>query len=277
MCPTHEAGTGPVPAVPRRGTIEARSRTPAGGSRVTVRARIGTVGLLLPAAARRADDWPQCRGPNRDGASRETGLLAAWPAGGPPLAWVSDRLGVGYSGVAVVGDRLYTLGGLGEKEHVIALDTATGKPVWTAEVGPLFRNEWGDGPRSTPTVDGPDVFALGAAGGLVCLDRTTGRVRWAVDLKKDFGGRLMKGNFIDVDWGYAEAPLVDGERVVVCPGGRRGTVLALDRKTGKERWRSTGLTHNGSYSSMVVADIHGVRQYVVFTGGIEKPGGVLIE
>jgi outer membrane protein assembly factor BamB len=244
---------------------------------VTVLVRTAAVGLLITSAVARADDWPQWRGPHRDGVSRETGLLAAWPAGGPPLAWVSDRLGVGYSGVAVVGDRIYTLGGLGEREHVIALDAATGKPVWTAEVGPLFRNEWGDGPRGTPTVDGPDVFALGAAGGLVCLDRTTGQVRWAVDLKKDFGGRLMKGNFIDVDWGYAEAPLVDGERVVVCPGGRRGTVLALDRRTGKQLWRSAGLTHNGSYSSAVAADIHGVRQYVVFTGGVEKPGGVLVE
>jgi outer membrane protein assembly factor BamB len=141
-----------------------------------------------------------------------------------------------------------------------------------ARIGPVFENPWGNGPRSTPTVAG-HVFALGAQGVLACHDAMTGKRVWAVDLRRDLDGRLMHGNVLDVDWGYSESPLVDGDLVVVSPGGEKGTVVALDRKTGKIRWRTTALKDSASYASAVVADIGGVRQYVQLTGGVEYSVG----
>src|SRR5947209_2737026 len=118
-------------------------------------------------------DWPQWRGPDRTGISKETGLLKSWPKDGPPLLWTNKKLGLGFSGPAIVGDRLYILGTRDEATHVIALDVAKGTEVWSAKVGPLFTfdgNAWGDGPRSTPTIDGDRVYALDGTGELVCLE-----------------------------------------------------------------------------------------------------------
>jgi len=240
--------------------------------------RLGLVAIVFLGAAARlpAADWPQWRGPARDGRGNETGLLSEWPDGGPRLAWVTDAVGVGYSGLAVVGDRVYTLGGIDGREHVLALDAGTGKVAWSAPIGPLFKHAYGDGPRSTPTVDGDDVFALGAQGILARLDRATGTVKWSVDFRKELGGLLMRGNFVNADWGYSESPLVDGARVVACPGGKGGVVAAFDRATGKVAWRTAGVPHGATYASVVAARFGGVRQYVAYTGGVEiSTGGVM--
>lgn len=128
-----------------------------------------------------AADWPQYRGPNRDGISKETGLLKSWPDGGPKLLWTFDGAGVGYSGPAVVGDRIYLCGGRGESEFVFALDITKGnapKEVWSAKLGPLFQwkgNQWNAGPNVTPTVGDGKVYALGGQGDLVCVDAKEGR------------------------------------------------------------------------------------------------------
>ena len=235
------------------------------------------LGLGATLGSLSAGDWPQWRGPNRDGRGKETGLLAEWPKGGPTSAWMIDTIGVGYSSPAVVGDRIYILGGLDGKEVAFALDATTGKIVWQTPFGPLFKNAWGDGPRSTPTVVGEDVVALGAQGVLACFDRTNGAIRWSLDLRKDLGGIVMRGNFVDMDWGYSESPIVDGNRVIVAPGGKGGTVAAIDRKTGKIAWRTSGLTHAASYASSVIFEFGGVRAYVVFTGGVEISSGGLMK
>src|SRR4051794_2327988 len=128
---------------------------------------LATGGLLAP-----ADDWPQYRGPDRPDVSKEKGRLQSWPRGGPKLLWTYKNPGLGFSGPAVVGDRLYTLGGRGSDEYVIALDVTKGTEVWSRKIGPLFTfkgNAWGDGPRSTPTIDGDRLYALGGQGILVCL------------------------------------------------------------------------------------------------------------
>jgi outer membrane protein assembly factor BamB len=207
-----------------------------------------------------ASDWPQWRGPDRTNISHETGLLRSWPEGGPPLLWTYKDAGIGYSGPSIVGDRLFTMGARGDTEYVFALDTGTGKEVWSTAVGPLFTNGYGDGPRGTPTTDGSVLYALGGQGKLICVETATGKKRWQMDMHSDLQGKMMS------DWGYTESPLVDGEKLMCTPGGDSGTLAALDKNTGKLIWRSTELTDPASYSSCIIADVRGIRQYVVLTG-----------
>jgi len=229
---------------------------------------------LVAAGLSPAADWPQWRGPHRDGVSPETGLMKAFPAGGPKLLWTSKDAGLGYSAVAVVGDRLYSWGDDDTEEFVFALDVKTGKRVWRQKVGTPYSNGWGGGPRCTPTVDGDRLYVLGPKGDLSCLETAGGRIVWQKSLTKDLGGKLMSG------WGYSESPLVDGDQVVCSPGGEKGTLAALDKKTGQVRWRSSGLGAAATYSSIVVADVGGVRHYVQVTkdgpaGFAPKDGKVL--
>ena len=128
--------------------------------------------VALPAVVsnRAADDWPQWRGPNRDGRSAETGLLKDWPAGGPPLAWRATGAGEGYSSFATSQGRLFTLGARGGTEYVVAFDAASGKRLWETAHGTRFSNDRGDGPRATPTIEGDRVYAFGASGDLSVLD-----------------------------------------------------------------------------------------------------------
>ncbi len=217
--------------------------------------------LVLPV---RADDWPQWRGPNRDDVSKETGLLKTWPKDGPKLLWTFDKAGVGFSGPAVVGDRLYTMGGREDTSFVFALDVKTGKELWACPIGKLFKNGWGDGPRGTPTIDRDSLYALDGQGELICIETATGKKRWSVNLEKDLHGQMMS------TWGYTESPLVDGDQIVCCPGGKDGTLAALDKETGKLKWRSKELTDKATYSSIVVGEIAGIRQYVQLT--VKKDG-----
>lgn len=205
-------------------------------------------------------DWPQFRGPNRDGASAETGLLQELPPGGPPLVWKATGIGVGYSTVSVVGDRIYTIGEDSEVSSVVALNAADGKKVWSAKLGkagapgqPAF-----EGPRATPTVEGDLLAAVSQWGELACYDAAQGKELWRKDYAKDFGGKRP-------NWGYAESPLIDGDKLVVTPGGMEGSIVALNKQTGALIWRSKGFTDAPHYSSLIVAEIGGVRQYVQLT------------
>ncbi|MGE3806144.1 MAG: PQQ-binding-like beta-propeller repeat protein, partial [Gemmataceae bacterium] len=202
-------------------------------------------------------DWPQWRGPERTDVSQETGLLAKWPQGGPKLLWTCEDAGIGFSGFAVVGDRLYTLGSDGKSEYVIAVDVNTGKRVWATPIGAHYTNGWGDGPRGTPTVDGDAIYAISAAGNLACVDAKTGKGRWSNSFTKA-GGRTP-------NWGYTESPLIDGDKVVCTPGSKIGTFAAFDKKTGKPLWYSKGLTDGAAYSSIITADVGGVKQYINMT------------
>jgi outer membrane protein assembly factor BamB len=213
-------------------------------------------GAILAAGA----DWPQFRGPNRDDISPDTGLLKHLPPGGPPLVWKATGLGTGYSTVSIVGDRLYTIGEDKDFSRVIALNAADGKPLWAAKLGkagapgmPAF-----EGPRSTPTVSGGMLVALSQWGDLVCLEADTGKELWRKDYEKDFGGRRPT-------WGYSESPLIDGNQVVITPGGGQGTIAALDKKTGALLWRTKGFTDEPHYSSMIMEEVGGVRQYIQLT------------
>jgi outer membrane protein assembly factor BamB len=209
-----------------------------------------------------AEDWPQFRGPERDGCSREKGLLPRWPAKGPKLLWTYRNAGLGHSSVAVVGDRLYTLGTRGDATCVLCLDARSGKELWHTPIGPIFTfegNVWGDGPRSTPTVDGSLLYVLDGDGTLVCLETAGGKEVWRHQLVKELGGEMMS------QWGYSESPLVDGEQLVCTPGGPQGTVAAFDKKTGRLLWRSRELKDKATYASLRLWESGGVRQYVVQT------------
>jgi len=207
-----------------------------------------------------AADWPQWQGPDRTNVSTETGLLKQWPATGPKLLWTFTQAGTGYSEPAIVGDRLYTMGADQTTEYLFAIDLKTRKRLWSAEIGPRFTNGWGDGPRGTPTVDGDLIFALGGQGNLVCVKAGGGQKYWTKNMQRDLGGKMMSG------WGYTESPLVDGDAVVCTPGGKQGTLAALDKNTGEVRWRSTEFTDDAGYSSLVVSEAGGIRQYVQRTG-----------
>lgn len=205
-----------------------------------------------------ADDWPQWRGKNRDDNSPETGLLKKWPAGGPPLVWKAIGLGEGYSGVSVVGERIFSMGDIGGSSCVLALSASDGKVLWTAKVGKPGGGAGYPGPRCTPTYDGGLLYAMNQYGDLVCVRADTGAEVWRTSMSA-FGGRMMS------DWGYSESPLVDDDRLVCTPGGERGTVLALDKKTGKPIWQSQGLTDSASYASLIRVTIGGTKQYIVLT------------
>lgn len=232
----------------------------------------GLLALTLTLHTAAAADWPQFRGPNRDNISRETGLLAEWPKGGPTLAWKAEGLGKGYSSVAVVGDRIYTAGDDADSSYIRALNTA-GKHVWRAPLGKPAAPGGYDGTRATPTVDGERVFMLGQGGDLVCVNAATGKEIWRKDLRKDFGGQVG-------GWGYSESPLVDGERLIISPGGKGGTLAALNKATGEILWRTKNFTDGADYVSPILTTIGGVPQYVQLTqrtlAGIDpKTGDVL--
>jgi outer membrane protein assembly factor BamB len=217
-------------------------------------------------------DWPQFRGPNRDDVSKETGLLKQWPAEGPKRVWIFNNAGNGYSGPAIVAGRLYTLGIRDGKENLLALDANTGKELWHTALGDVLKNNWGDGPRSTPSVDGDKVYALSGPGNLVCADAKTGRQLWSKQLTS-LGGKVQ-------GWGYTESPLVDGNQVVCTPGGPQGTMAAFDKATGKVLWQSKDWTEMAQYSSIVKAEINKQPTYVQlvmnsFAGVDPKTGKVL--
>jgi outer membrane protein assembly factor BamB len=218
-------------------------------------------------AAPPGGNWPQWRGPQRDGVSTETGLLASWPAGGPNRLFTASGLGVGFSSVAVAGGRIFSMGDRGDGQYVIALDEETGKPIWATRIGRVHSDPDGfSGPRGTPTVDGALLYAIGTDGILVCLETATGKERWRKDFERDFGGRMMS------QWRWAESPLVDGDRVVVTPGAARAGIVAMEKTTGKEIWRaaiprigSQGADGAG-YSSIVISNGGGVKQYIQLMG-----------
>ncbi len=218
-------------------------------------------GLIGCTVATHAADWPQWRGPRRDGISQETGLLKQWPKDGPKLLWQLNDIGFGYSTPAIVGDRLYLLSNKGsDNEFVQALAVKDGKQVWSTRLGKVGPNKGPQypGARSTPTVDGDLLFALGSDGDLACLETATGKVKWQKNLRRDFGGQPGS-------WAYAESPLIDGDMLVCTPGGKDCALAALDKKTGAVIWKAAVPGDDlAAYSSVIVVEASGIKQYVQF-------------
>jgi outer membrane protein assembly factor BamB len=228
--------------------------------------------IIAATCAASAADWPQWRGPDRDGRSPEKGLLQEWPAGGPRLLWKTTGLGGGMGSVSGLGNRLFTTGDGPDYSRVLALNAADGKVVWTSS---MLSKPGGDpaGPQGSPAVDGDAVYVLSQFGDVACFDAATGKERWRKSLTQDFGGSLP-------DWNYSESPLLDGDKLVCTPGGPRGAIVALNKRNGQVLWQSKGFTDPAHHSSLVAATIDGVLQYVQLTArsvaGVDAKTGALL-
>jgi outer membrane protein assembly factor BamB len=219
-------------------------------------------------------DWPQWRGPNRNGASAEKGLLKTWPASGPKLAWQVNGLGRGYSSVVVADGKIFTLGKRSGGTALIALNFDNGEEIWSCPVG------GGQAPNGTPTYADGLVYAIAFDGDMVCADAKTGELKWRKTFTRDYQGKMMS------QWGYSESPLVDSGMVICTPGGRQAMMVALNAKTGEIVW-ATGVPELGNsgkdgagYSSIVVSNATGVKQYVQLVGkgviGVSAKNGLLL-
>ena len=199
--------------------------------------------LLLLTAAAQAADWPQWRGPQRNGISSETDLLQSWPADGPAVQWRTP-LGNGFSGISIANGRVFTMFAQGDDEFAICLDAETGAEIWRHRTGPYYKEtQGGDGPRSTPTVDGETVYVLGATGKLFALAAASGTPIWEKDLVAEFSSQVPR-------WGFSTSPLIEGNLLLVEAGGHNGnfvvdmaidrttavTAVALDKNTGATAW-----------------------------------------
>jgi outer membrane protein assembly factor BamB len=211
--------------------------------------------VLIATAAAAAADWPQWLGPNRNGASPEKGLLTTWPKEGPKVLWQAEG-GDGYSSVAVAGGRAITLVQRGGEELVLALDAAKGTELWKQRIGPAYKNSYGNGPRSTPTIDGKLIYVQSVTGPLVCLEAEGGKIVWQHDLLKEFGAKNLR-------WGLSASPLVDGDLVFALPGAKGAGVAAFHKQTGKLAWK-TG-DDEAAYASPVTVTVGGQRQVIFFT------------
>jgi outer membrane protein assembly factor BamB len=239
--------------------------------RVLVLATVMLLMLAQQAVAQTGANWPQWRGPNRDGISKETGLLKQWPAEGPALVWKASGAGRGYSSFSISDGKLYTMGLRGDREFVVAFDIATGKEAWASPHGSAFRNDRGDGPRGTPTIDGDRVYALGGNGDLSALDARTGKLAWSKNVLREFGGS-------NITWGISESPLVLGNKVLVNAGGPGASIVALKKTDGSVIWKSQ--SDEAGYSSAVPVEINGGTQVVFFTAkravGLDERDGRLL-
>ncbi len=230
------------------------------------------VSLSIGAPAQNAD-WPQWRGPSRNGLSSDTGLLKQWPASGPAQVWSINNLGQGYGSLAIKGDRIYVQGTQGSASVIYCLNRTDGKSIWSAALGPKVDEGRGNGPRSTPTIDEDRVYVLTENGDLAALRARDGSRIWSKNILKEFGGD-------NPNWLISESPLVDGNKLIVTPGGKGSSLVALDKMTGKTIWTSSDLSDGPGYASCLAADIGGVRTIMNFTSraavGVRAADGKLM-
>ena len=210
---------------------------------------------VLTSFAVAQEDWPRWRGPDLSDHSPDKGLLKKWPKDGPKQVWLYKDAGIGYSGPAISNGKFITMGERDGAIHVIAIDTKNGKEIWNTKFAKGFKNNWGNGPRGTPTIDGDKVYALAPKGELICLNIKNGSKVWNADLVKNFGGKAPY-------WGFSESVLVHGNNVVVTPGGAKGAIVALNKITGKQIWQSKEIKDGAQYSSIIPIKHNGDDQYV---------------
>lgn len=226
-----------------------------------------------------AEDWPRWMGPKYDGVWHETGMIDKFPESGPKVEWRKE-FGGGYAGPSVSGGKVFAMdrvedGGegattenaIGKKgkitggERVVCFDLKSGEELWVHKYEREYKIAYPTGPRCTPTVDGEHVYVLGAMGDLICLTTDKGKVVWQKQLTDEYE---TKPPF----WGYASHPYVDGEKLIVPVGGKGSGLVAFDKKTGKEIWRSV-TTKDIAYSPIVIyapENGDGERQLIFWHG-----------
>ena len=237
------------------------------------RVLLALAGTLIIGAVAAGDDWPQWQGPDRNGVSRETGLLRQWPKAGPPVTWSISNVGEGYGSVSIQGDHVYVQGVQAGNSAVVCLRRDDGKIIWTKSLGKSLNHEKGGGPRGTPTADGERVYAMSEGGDLACLRAQNGTVIWGTNILKEFKGS-------NPEWLISESPLLDGDNLIVTPGGSHAGIVALDKASGKTVWTTRELGDAAAYSSCIVADVRGVRTIMTLTAqsgvGVRASDGKLM-
>ncbi|MGL6193783.1 MAG: PQQ-binding-like beta-propeller repeat protein [Thermoguttaceae bacterium] len=203
-----------------------------------------------------ADEWPVFNGKDGENRSSETGLLKEWPEAGPQLLWTCEEIGEGvsgYSSVTIADGRIYTSGNLNERSTVYCLNEKDGKIIWMYDNGP----GWLDarvyaGTRSTPTIDEERVYDFSAHGQLVCLDAKTGEKKWEKNILKEYEAE-------NILWGLAESVIIDGQKLICTPGGKKCSVVALDKLTGEQIWAAPSTGHKTSYCTPLIIEQDGLR------------------
>ena len=227
--------------------------------------------LLNTVYGAEAPSWPTFHGVKQDSICLEKGLLKSWPEGGPSLLWKYESCGKGYASVTIADGMIFTAGDVSGKNTVIALDLK-GKEIWKQATGKAWKADY-PGTRGTPTYNEGMIYHLSGAGMLAALNSKTGKIVWSVDLVKEYGG-------VAGGWGLSESILIDGNNLLCMPGGSRALFLALDKKTGKKVWATTGLEDNPSYCTPTIAEIAGTRQILTMSAkyalGINAKTGKLI-
>ena len=222
---------------------------------------VSLAGFVIGGTPASGKDWPQWRGPDRNGKSTEKGIIGSWEKKAPELLWMGEGVGNGYAGVAVVGDRIYTTGDLKDGQGVVAVNARDGKVLWSTTVTEGVPKHSYEGARCTPTVVGDRLWVTTSNGMIACLS-TDGKLVWQKSFEKEWGGRMMTG------WGYAESVLVDGKAAICTPGGPDAMMVALDKDSGAELWKCKVPDYGESgkdgagYGSAVISTGAGVKQYV---------------
>jgi outer membrane protein assembly factor BamB len=194
--------------------------------------------------------WPRFHGPDGDNISRDTGLKRRWPDEGPKLLWTVEGIGEGYSSVSIADGLIYTAGNLRDKTAITAM-SLDGSVRWRAPAGKPWVKAYA-GSRATPTFDNGRLYHQSPLGQIVCLDAKTGRQIWTLNVLEEFEAR-------NITWGLAESLLVDGERLVCCPGGANASMVALDKQTGEPVWIAKSTGDLAGYATATVAEYRGMR------------------
>ena len=225
-----------------------------------------SLALVTSVVVAATSDWPQWRGENRENKSSYKGLRTDWDENPPQLLAQIKGMGAGYASLSIVGDRAYTTGNRDDAQCVIAIDLTKNDIAWVTPITEVKPEHGYPGSRTTPTVDGDFLYVVSSNGQVTCLKRDSGSVVWSKDFKKEFGGKLQKG------WGFSESPLIDGDNVICTPGGNEALIVCLNKKNGDVVWKSafkadgTAGTDGAGYSSVVISNACGVKQYVALVG-----------
>jgi outer membrane protein assembly factor BamB len=215
-----------------------------------------------------AENFSQWRGLNRDGKYPDKNLLKKWPDKGPEILWQIDNIGEGHSSVAVANDHVYVAGMI-NKEGFLHCFTMDGKLLWKSSYGAEWVKSY-PGSRSIPTVIGNNLYLISGWGKVICFDALTGKQRWAVEMLEKFKAE-------NIEWGIAESPIVDGDRLICTPGGPTENIVALNRFTGETVWTSKGNGDLSAYCSPILVEHNGTRLVVTITAnsilGIDAGNG----